>query len=486
MAEHSDVLNAPDAGSYAVRGGALRGAGYAFGLLVTLASAPLLIRHLGVVDFGRYVTVIALVAATVGVTEGGLNAVAIREYATRRGGDRRDVMANLLGIRILVTLAAMVVAIGFAVAAGYEDPLVVGTVVFGAGMMLQVVQTLLSAGLQAQLRFGWATAADLLRQVGNAVAIVVLVLAGAGLLPFFAAAVAASALALAVTAGVVRGSMPLRPQFRRGVAWPLVREALPFSIATAVATVYFRLTILAMSLLATELETGYFATSFRVLEVLVGLPGLVIAAAFPVLAAATSDSARFTSATRRIMELAFIVGALFVLWVELGAELAIDVLAGPGESRPSVDVLRIQGPILLATFVVSAAVFPLLSLRRHGGILRANVAAFLVTLVSCLVLIPGADSIGGAVATLVGETVLAGIMFVLVAREAPEVWGALRTGAIAILAAGIAAAAALIPGSPPWLDVIVASLAFAALLAGLGRFPPEARLLLPSRWRGPA
>lgn len=445
---------------------------------MALASAPLLIRHLGVVEFGRYLTVVALVAATVGVTEGGLNAVAVRECATRVGDERREVMANLIGIRLMLTLAALAAALSFGAIAGYDETLMLGTVVFGVGMTLQAVQTLLSSGLQAQLRFGWATATDLLRQVVNTVAILVLVLAGAKLLPFFAAMVVAGALAFIVTAVVVRDTVPVRPSFRRGVAWPLIKEAFPYSIAIAVATVYFRLTILAMSLLATDVETGYFATSFRVLEVLAGLPGILIAAAFPILAAATVDSSRFAAASKRIMELAFIVGALFVLWVELGAGFAIDVLAGPGESRPSVDVLRVQGFILLATFVISAGVFPLLSLRRHAGILLANVSAFVVTLVLCIVLIPDGGSMGAAVATLVGEFTLAGVVFVLLARERPEIWGSLKAGAVAVAVAGAAGAVALLPGVPAVVDLALASLVFVGLLMLFGRFPAEARQLL--------
>src|SRR4051794_17476340 len=55
------ILDTPEAGVKSLRGGALRIGGYGIGLLLGLISAPLLIRHLGVVDFGRYVTVTSIV-----------------------------------------------------------------------------------------------------------------------------------------------------------------------------------------------------------------------------------------------------------------------------------------------------------------------------------------------------------------------------------------------------------------------------------------
>ena len=49
----------------------MRAGGYAVGTLLGLASAPLLIRHLGIDDFGRYVAVTSLVTIIAGFTEGG-------------------------------------------------------------------------------------------------------------------------------------------------------------------------------------------------------------------------------------------------------------------------------------------------------------------------------------------------------------------------------------------------------------------------------
>ena len=66
-------------------------------------------------------------------------------------------MANLLGIRIALTLVAVAGALGFAVAAGYGGALVAGTALAGAGMLGQTLQSLLACPLQAELRFGWAT-----------------------------------------------------------------------------------------------------------------------------------------------------------------------------------------------------------------------------------------------------------------------------------------------------------------------------------------
>ncbi len=470
-----DVLASREAGPAALRGGALRSVGYAAGVLITLASAPVLIRHLGVSEFGRYTTVIALVAIVAGITEGGLNAIAQREYATREGERRALVMRQLLGIRIAVTLAGVGAAAVFGLIAGYDDVLVLGTLVAGTGLLLASLQGLMTAVLQAELRFGWATVVDLVRQTLIAVLIVALAVAGTGLLGFLAAPTAAALVALAITAWLVRGLMPLRPAFGLGEWTGLVRDSLPYAVAIALNATYFRIAVIVMSLQATATQTGYYATAFRVVEVLVMIPVLGVGAAFPILArAARDDDERFDYAAGRMLELALIAGVWIALCVGLGARVAIDVLAGE-EGRPAVEVLRIQGLALVATFVALAAAFPLLSLRRHGAILAANGIALVAAVALTLALVPAYEARGAAVAIVLAELASASVMVAVLLRTRPQLAGTLRGVPAVLLAAGAGAAVALVPVIPAVADVVLGSAVFFGVLALLGRFPPEVR-----------
>ena len=90
-----------------IRGGALRGAGYAAGILLGAGTSVLLLRHLGVEDFGRYGVVVALVGIVSAVTDAGLTAVGSRELAILPPSQRPALMRNLVGLRIALTLAGV-------------------------------------------------------------------------------------------------------------------------------------------------------------------------------------------------------------------------------------------------------------------------------------------------------------------------------------------------------------------------------------------
>ncbi len=479
------MLDSARAGQEAVRGSVLRTGGYVAGLALSLVSAPLLIRHLGKEGFAHYLVVISLVTIVASVTEGGLNSIALREYAAHKGPARAAVMRDLIGIRLTLSLAGGLLAVAVAALFGYEGVLILGTAIAVTGQMLQVFQTLLGTSLQGEMRFGWITALELVRQAVSVALIVALVLAGAGLLPFFVVPVAAGLATLSITLRITRGLIPLRPAFHASRWMPLLRDTLPFAAAIAVSVLYFRVAVLAMSLLASVAQTGYFAASFRVIEVLVGVPSLIAAAAFPILAraAAQGDEDRLRYAAGRLLEGTLVLGTFMSLSLALGAKPVIAVIGG-AEFAASVPVLRIQGLALMATCIAVSCGYVLLALHQHRAILLANAAALVAAIALSLLLIPPLQADGGAIAVVLAEFTLAGTLVVMLLRVRPDLRRAFLRRALAIIAMGGAASAvALIPGLPAVVTVVLGALAFAGLLELTGYMPPEIAELLRQRGR---
>src|SRR5205085_8848675 len=113
-----DILTSADAGGRVIRGSALRaGAGIA-GSLVGVITAALLLRHLGVAESGRYVTVTSLLAIAVAVADIGLNVSGSRWLALRAPAERGALIAHLLAQRLLVMPLAIFAVVAVAIVAG--------------------------------------------------------------------------------------------------------------------------------------------------------------------------------------------------------------------------------------------------------------------------------------------------------------------------------------------------------------------------------
>jgi O-antigen/teichoic acid export membrane protein len=481
-----DLLDTPEAGAAAIRGGALRLAGYGGGVVFALASVPLLVRHLGVVDFGRYTLVLSIIAMVQGLTEGGLQAIGVREYSVMGQADRDMMMRRLLALRVLATGGGVGLALAFCGIAGYDSDIVLGTLVAGIGLLLLVLFNLLSVPLAANLRFGWITAADLGRQGLATVLIIVLVVAGAGLVPLLAVQIPASLLAVVVTLVLVRRMTSLVPAFDPPAWWSLLRDTLPYAIAIAVAALYFRVTIVIMSLVASDDATGYFATSYRIIEVLVGIPLLLVASAFPILSrAARDDSARLRYASQSTLDLMLVLGAWVSLVVGIASNFIIVLIAGH-DFDPSGEVLRIQAVTVACTFVSVTCSFILLSLRRHRAILVGSVVPLACGVTATFLLAPDHGANGAAVATVLAEVALATTLVALTVGTAPgRVSLSLRAFPQVALAAGLGVlvAVVLLPQVHEVAVAALATLVFFGVLYPLGLIPAELRDAMLARRR---
>ena len=404
----------------AIRGGAVRVLGYATGVLVSLGAAAILVRHLGIPSFGRYVTVTSLVALVGGLTEAGIVIYGIREFVVRDDADRRVLLGGLLAMRLALTVAGIAVAIVFGLVAGYGDLLVLGTLIGGAGLLAQVTADVLSVPLQAQLLLGRLTAIEVGRRILALLLIGVLAAAGAGLLPFFAAGAVAAAAAAVAMARAARAFAAIRPH----LDWPawrrLFADTLPYAVALSVAAVYLYVTVVVMSVIASATQTGLFGTSFRVAQAVLTVPSLLLTAIFPLISrtGAAADSA-FGETVGKVFAVAAIFGTWMSIATILGAGFIIDVIAGHG-GRAAAPVLRIQAIVFLASFVSTSSALGLVALQRYRPLLLATVATLVLDIVLGLSLVPSMGAEGGALADVIAEAFAGVGLTALLIRAVPE------------------------------------------------------------------
>jgi O-antigen/teichoic acid export membrane protein len=478
QSDHDETSGAVDSAirangtTLAIRGGALRVIGYACGVLVSLATAAILVRHLGIAGFGRYVTVTSLIALVGGVTEAGIVVYGIREYIVRDDRDRRQLAGNLLAMRLSLAAVGVAVAICFGIVIGYGQVLVLGTLVAGAGLLVQVIADVLSISLQAQLLLGRLTIVELARRVLALVLVGALALIGAGLLPFLAASTVAGAVALALIAWLVRSYVSVRLMFDWQVWRELVADSLPYAIALSIAAIYLYITVIIMSLLATATQTGLFATSFRVTQVGLAIPGLLLTAVFPLMSRADRDEGGDPShAVGRLFTVAVIFGVWMALATALGAGFIIDVIAG-SRGAGSIPVLRIQGLMFIVSFVFTSNALYLVSVRRYRPLIIACSSALALNILLALALIPGLGARGGAIADVVTETIAALGLTVAVIRSVPEHQITLSFVPSLLVACAGSAAVLLLPiGSVG--RMVGATLIYFALLFATGAIPRE-------------
>jgi O-antigen/teichoic acid export membrane protein len=474
----ADAVDSPEAGRKFVRGGAARIVAYGAAIASSVAVIPFVTRHLHPDAYGRVTTVAGLILIAGILTEGGLGTVGIREYSNLSGERRRDFMRSLLGLRLALSILGALAIFAFALIAGYPRVEVEGTAIATLGVVLTNVQVTLSIPLTAGLRYGWLAVLDLAGPLTTAVTLVVLVVTGAPLLAFFAAPLAAYLVITGLTAWLVHGTIPLRPKIAPESWRPLLRSTFLFSAATALGTIYFRVVLVAMSLLTPNTPAGHttvgvFGLAFRSLDVLSTLPWLLVVSVWPILVrAARDDSNRLRYALGRLIEGNLLLGGWISLLLVSGGPFAAGVLGGP-QYPGAGEVMRILGAGVGATFLLAVFAYALLSQHMLRAMIVINVAILALSILLSVLLIPGHGARGGAVVTVSLEGTLAclfgGTLFVAHPELRPGVGRLARILAALALAFTVALAAPVSSLASAVIGSVVLAIAVALLRAA----PPE-------------
>jgi O-antigen/teichoic acid export membrane protein len=430
------------------------------------------LRYLGVVGFGGYAAVQSLIGIAAIASEGGLTAVGVREYSSRDDYGRARLMRALLTLRLSLSLIGALVSVALAVALGYSASLVAGALLGGVGLVLLLLQQGCTVPLTAQLRFGAIAALDFLRHALTAGAIVALVAVGASVTAFLAVSIPVGVVVGAVTLVLLRGHLTLSRTTDLSELSHFAREGFVVAGATILASLFYRLAVVMMSVLSTEQETGYFAASQRVLEILLPLVALVNSATFPVLSRAAETSLpRLARGLQRILNVNVVLGGWMALMLLLGAEPIILFLGG-ADFEPAVPVLRIQSFAIAAAFLAAGWGTALIAVRAQRALFWATAVGVGVGVSSTAALAPTFGAKGAAVAVLIGEGVRALATGLALVAVRVELRPRLAVLPKLLLALGLAGLVAL-TGINPILACLLATGVYFGVLALMGALPPE-------------
>ena len=455
-----------------LRSSALQIGGHVGAIVLTAASTIVLTRFLGVDDYGRFtvLTVFLLIGAS--LSEFGLNGTAIRWFAS---GERpEDVFASLIGLRLVLSSAAAVIALAiFALYPHSETPLS-AVILTTIAMVLAGVNLTIPTALQARLDFRLAVVLDLTARVVTFavfVAAALIVTSENADRRLVAAAFALPAgYLVAVIVGLVavhRLSFPIVPTFHPAMWRRLLRDAAPLGVVMILGLASYRLDALVLAFLQDSHAVGIYGLAYRFMEAAIPIGAFITFAIFPLLVRDEADRDRRALQIARAADLLLVVSvAIAVSTVVLAPDL---VRALGGEAyAPSVVPLRILVLSLPFTFTGMILSWTLIARGLQHRLIPLAAAGLTLNLVLNLALVPTYSYKASAGVTLATEAVGALTLVFFVRRwlgVSPSLGSVARivgSGAVALALGLLGAQVSDILGT------VVAIAVFAGLVLALG------------------
>ena len=460
-------------------------AGQLIGKASTLAWTLVAARELTRSGYGVFFYAYALAGLASAVAEWGFDPVLIERVS--RDPDRVDAdYTNAQAAQTAIAIPAFTVAAVLAAASPHAgaDRL---AVVFVCLAVLFDLWTDTARAVGSALRNQVPTSRALVIQRGTtAIAAIVTLALGGGVLGLCAAFLGGSAIGVAAHHHALRG-LGVRLRLRTVRPRALIataRDCATLGVTVVVMMALFRLDAVLLGVFKGNAAVGAYAVAYRLFETTLFLTFSVQGATFPVMAA-TDDPATVAREATRGLAVAGSVYAMFFAACLCDAPGVIRLLFGPQYSHVSAGALRWLSAAPLCYLAGALAMSALQAVRRRGLILAGSVVALAVNVALNLIFIPRMSGTGAALATTVSYAVLAAVALFGLARAGVRVPVARALLAPVLTGAAMAGLLLALP-LPTVADVAAASAAVGLLwLTGLsliGRMGGSDARAIPQAW----
>ncbi len=420
------------------------------------AGSVLVARHLGDAAWGQFSLVFAILGLLSIVTDLGVGRIAVAglldpEQDAARFAGTYIVLRTVLGI-IGYGVALLVVVL-----LGHESIIVTATAVAGLVVLISTPSHAYDIAFQVKDRLVPLAVAGSLSQLAQLALTIALVLRGASLVWLTVPFVVKEVLVLAWKVPAAHRMVDFRYGIDIGIWRRLLGEAVPLTAGAAFVTLYYRIDSVMLGSLDTDVAVGRYAVAYKFVDLMHFVPSaLGIAILAPLAATWKTDPDRFATSLDSGLRLLAVAagGSLVGFW--LHADDIIELLYGPSFAVAG-DATRLVVTAEAFGFFSAAAITALVAAGRHRVYPLITLTGLVVNVATNSVLIPRSSFEGAAVATVVTEVLVAGLLwtqFRRIHRVASA--GRLAVAVGAGMAAGLAVG--LVVGlAAPWY--VAASLA---------------------------
>ena len=287
------------------------------------AGTLIVVRQLSVSDFGRYQLILSILGIVGFIADLKLSRIVLRDLMAAEGDAAGDMVGSYVGLRLVIGFVSYLVAMAWVVIGGYPQDIIVGTAVAGLNLIILSAAFGVILLFEARLWLRDVAWSNVLGQgIQFAFTIAVAVFGLASILWFSWSTVANSIALTFWLALVAHRTVKVRIHVEWGRWWVWLREAAPLALGAALDTVYFRIDIVMLSLLATYTAVGTYSVGYKFSDLLGALPLAVLTPALTMMVAAwPDDPAQFRRTFRH---------ALIILTVaSVGASVGFVVFAEP-------------------------------------------------------------------------------------------------------------------------------------------------------------
>jgi O-antigen/teichoic acid export membrane protein len=372
----------------------------------------LIVRHLTVAEFGDYSVIFSLLGIVGFIADLRISRIVLADVLAADDCDAARIVGSYTGLRLMIGLAsyavALLVVLVGAASGDYHRPIVVGTALGGLNLVILSVAYGLILLFEARLWLRDVAVSQVLGQAAAFALIVGVAVAGLASLQWFVAATVLNACVVLGWLGLtLRRGTGVRISFDRSQWWVWLKEAAPLALGAALDTIYFRIDIVMLSLMASASAAGIYNIGYKFSDLMGSVPIAVMTPALTLMVASWPHDRPAFRRTFRHTYVLLLVGAVgatagFLVY----AEPLIRTLYEKRQYVQGADAARLLVIGQALHFFTLLAFTTLVAVKRNRLYPIAMLLGVVVNIGLNLVLIPDHGYLGSGWATVITEVLV--------------------------------------------------------------------------------
>jgi O-antigen/teichoic acid export membrane protein len=393
------------------------------------AGTLIVVRELSKSDFGRYQFILSLLGIVGFIADLKLSRIVLRDLMAVDGDAAGEVVGSYVGLRLVIGFVSYAIAMAWVLIGGYPSDIVLGTAVAGLNLVILSAAFGVILLFEARLWLSDIAVSNVLGQAVQFVFTIVVAVAGVASILWFSWSTVANAIALTLwLVFVTHRAVRVRVHIQWGRWWIWLREAAPLALGAALDTIYFRIDIVMLSLLATYTAVATYSVGYKFSDLLGALPLAVVTPALTMMVASwPGDPAAFRRTFRHAL-IILAVGAVgacvgFVIFAE-----PLVTLLYQQRYADATDAARLLVVGQGIHFFTLLAFTTLVAAGRNRLYPIAMLVGVVLNIALNIVLIPEYSYLGSGWATVITEVVVLAVLGIGVVRipgVLPLPWDAL-------------------------------------------------------------
>ena len=377
--------------------------GDAIGHILQLVLVVYLVRYLGAVTFGKYAFAFAFTSLFMILSDLGLSTLSIREIArdTSKAGEYLTNISITKFILSMITILLIVVTINLM---HYPQDTTLAVYIVGGVTVFTSFTGSFRSVFRAFERMEYEAITRIAERLLIFGTVLPILFLGYGLIEVVSVMLIAQALIFIFTLVIVIKKFT-RPKltFDFSLCKSLIKEALPFGLASVFTIIYFQTDTVMLSVMKGDAVVGWYNAAYRLVMGTLFISTAVVNSVYPVL------SRYFTSSKDSLMliyEKSFKFLLLLAIPLGIGTTLLADriIIFLYGENfAPSIIALQILIWVASILFIYSIVGYTLASINKQLVDTRITAVSALLNVGLNLLLIPTYSYVGAGIASIVSQ-----------------------------------------------------------------------------------